>query len=127
MIAEAAYYLAQKRGFRGEHSLEDWLAAEQQVRQVISPTLDSEVTMTDTIRQNQPRPNPKSTDRHGPPRRSKHDQPKQPESTELVSVDDSIDAIAREALEEARRVEEAERYRSNPGPVVPPQKTTIVP
>jgi hypothetical protein len=53
--------------------------------------------------------------------------PNQPESTELVSVDDSIDAIAREALEEARRAEEAERYRSIPGPVVPPQKTAIVP
>jgi hypothetical protein len=36
MIAEAAYYLAQKRGFLGEHSLDDWLAAEQQVRQVLS-------------------------------------------------------------------------------------------
>jgi hypothetical protein len=39
MIAEAAYYLAEKRGFIGEHSLGDWLAAEQQVRQVISPIL----------------------------------------------------------------------------------------
>jgi hypothetical protein len=58
MIAEAAYYLAQKRGFSGEHSLEDWLAAEQQVRQVISPILDSKVTMADTSRQKQPRPNP---------------------------------------------------------------------
>jgi hypothetical protein len=38
MIAEAAYYLAEKRGFVGEHSLGDWLAAEQQVRQVISPS-----------------------------------------------------------------------------------------
>jgi hypothetical protein len=38
MIAEAAYYLAQKRGFPGEHSLDDWLAAEKQVRRVISPT-----------------------------------------------------------------------------------------
>jgi hypothetical protein len=38
MIAEAAYYLAQKREFPGEHSLDDWLAAEQQVRRVISPT-----------------------------------------------------------------------------------------
>jgi hypothetical protein len=38
MIAEAAYYLAQKRGFRGEHSLDDWLAAEQQMRPVISTT-----------------------------------------------------------------------------------------
>jgi hypothetical protein len=37
MIAEAAYYLAQKRGFLGGHSLDDWLAAEQQVRHVISP------------------------------------------------------------------------------------------
>jgi hypothetical protein len=32
MIAEAAYFLAEKRGFVGEHSLDDWLAAEQQVR-----------------------------------------------------------------------------------------------
>jgi hypothetical protein len=47
MIAEAAYYLAQRRGFRGEHSLEDWLAAEQQIRQVISPVPASEVTMKD--------------------------------------------------------------------------------
>jgi DUF2934 family protein len=47
MIAEAAYYLAQRRGFLGGHSLDDWLAAEQQVRHVISP-LHSEVTMTDT-------------------------------------------------------------------------------
>jgi hypothetical protein len=38
-IAEAAYYLAQKRGFAGEQALEDWLTAEQQVRQVISPGL----------------------------------------------------------------------------------------
>jgi len=48
------------------------------------------------------------------------------ESTELVSVDDTIDAIAREALQEARRVEEAERYRNNSGPVVPP-KSMIAP
>lgn len=41
MIAEAAYYLAQKRGFRGDLCLDDWLAAEQQVRHVISPILDS--------------------------------------------------------------------------------------
>lgn len=38
MIAEAAYYLAQKRGFDGDHSLDDWLAAEQMVRRAISPT-----------------------------------------------------------------------------------------
>jgi len=38
MISEAAYYLAQKRGFRGESTLDDWLAAEQEIRQVISPS-----------------------------------------------------------------------------------------
>ena len=38
MIAEAAYFISEKRGFVGEHSLDDWLAAEQQVRQVISPS-----------------------------------------------------------------------------------------
>ena len=48
--------------------------------------------------------------------------PDQPKAGELVSVDDTIDAIAREALAEARRIEEAERYRSNPGAVVPPQQ-----
>jgi hypothetical protein len=37
MIAEAAYFIAEKRQFVGEHSLDDWLSAEQQVRQVISP------------------------------------------------------------------------------------------
>jgi hypothetical protein len=47
MIAEAAYYLAQKRGFTGKNSLDDWLQAEQEIRQVISPTVDSEATMND--------------------------------------------------------------------------------
>ena len=37
------------------------------------------------------------------------------ESSELVSVDDRIDAIAREALAKARRLEEAERCRHNSG------------
>lgn len=46
MIAEAAYYLAQKRGFLGSHALDDWLAAEQQVRGAISPGLDSEVSVS---------------------------------------------------------------------------------
>jgi hypothetical protein len=40
-IAEAAYYLAEKRGFTGENALDDWLAAEQQMRPVISPSLRS--------------------------------------------------------------------------------------
>jgi hypothetical protein len=54
MIAEAAYYLAQKRGFLGEQALEDWLKAEQQVRQVISPVSESEVTMNQTPPKKQP-------------------------------------------------------------------------
>lgn len=52
MIAEAAYYLAQKRGFTGENALDDWLQAEQEIRQVISPTADSEATVND-MSQNQ--------------------------------------------------------------------------
>ena len=47
-IAEAAYYLAQKRGFTGEQALEDWLTAEQQIRQVMSPDFDSEKTTKGT-------------------------------------------------------------------------------
>jgi hypothetical protein len=54
MIAEAAYYLAQKRGFAGENALDDWLAAEQDIRQVISPIVGSEATTHD-MRQNQPK------------------------------------------------------------------------
>jgi hypothetical protein len=53
--------------------------------------------------------------------------PNKTEPSELVSVDDTIDAIAREALEEARRIEEAERYRNVPGPIVPPQKPVVAP
>ena len=57
-IAEAAYYLAQKRGFLGGHSLEDWLAAEQQVRQMISP-MGSEVTMNEMSGQRELQPGEK--------------------------------------------------------------------
>jgi hypothetical protein len=49
------------------------------------------------------------------------------ESAELVSVDATIDEIAREALEEARRVEELERYRNNPGPLMPPPNPSVAP
>jgi hypothetical protein len=45
MIAETAYYLAERRGFQGAHSLDDWLTAEQQVRQMISPISEAEATM----------------------------------------------------------------------------------
>jgi len=48
------------------------------------------------------------------------------ESTELVSVDGTIDAIAREALAEARHIEEAQRYRNNPGPVGPPRSGHLI-
>jgi hypothetical protein len=40
MIAEAAYYLAEKRGFAGEHALDDWLTAERQVGQLIRMSSD---------------------------------------------------------------------------------------
>jgi len=53
--------------------------------------------------------------------------PNQSESRDLVSIDETIDAIAHEALEEARRIEEAERYRNNPGPVVPPHTPMVTP
>ncbi len=45
-------------------------------------------------------------------------------SGELTSVDVS-DAISREALAQARRIEEAERYRNNPGPVGPPRPSHV--
>ena len=35
LIEEAAYYIAEKRGFDGEHELEDWLQAEQIINQSI--------------------------------------------------------------------------------------------
>jgi hypothetical protein len=53
--------------------------------------------------------------------------PNQPETSELVSVDDTIDSIAREALAEGRRLEEAERYRNNSGPVFPPPNMMSAP
>jgi hypothetical protein len=37
MIAEAAYYRAEKRGFSGDESLADWLAAEDEIRKILSP------------------------------------------------------------------------------------------
>jgi hypothetical protein len=36
MIAEAAYYRAQTRGFEGDRRLEDWLVAEQEVKHQLS-------------------------------------------------------------------------------------------
>jgi hypothetical protein len=36
MIAEAAYYIAEQRGFGDGHELEDWLLAEKQIDAVLS-------------------------------------------------------------------------------------------
>jgi hypothetical protein len=36
MIAEAAYYMAERRGFESGHELEDWLFAESQLEAAIS-------------------------------------------------------------------------------------------
>lgn len=63
MIAEAAYYLAQKRGFTGENALDDWLEAERQIRQVISPTAGSEAAMKDS--QNQSKSDAKALEATG--------------------------------------------------------------
>jgi len=38
MIAEAAYYIAQQRGFQGGDSTRDWLAAEAQIEQMLKKT-----------------------------------------------------------------------------------------
>jgi len=75
MIAEAAYYLAQKRAFHGVHALDDWLAAEQQVRQAISPVPNSEANMSSATRQNQRKSSRKAleaTEKAGV--QAKHDQ-----------------------------------------------------
>jgi hypothetical protein len=37
MIAEAAYFRAEKRNFDVGHALDDWLLAEQEVKRIISP------------------------------------------------------------------------------------------
>lgn len=35
MIAEAAYYIAQQRGFQGGDPVQDWLKAEAQIEQLL--------------------------------------------------------------------------------------------
>jgi len=37
MIAEAAYYRAQRRGFEPGHELEDWLQAQAEVERTLAP------------------------------------------------------------------------------------------
>ena len=41
MIAEAAYFLAQRRGFQGGNPVEDWLAAEAEVARALASLADS--------------------------------------------------------------------------------------
>lgn len=48
------------------------------------------------------------------------------EFSELATVDNPVDAIAREACAEARHLEEAERYRNNPSPVGPPRSAHFI-
>jgi hypothetical protein len=36
-IQQAAYYLAQRRGFEPGHELDDWVAAEREIRQLLEP------------------------------------------------------------------------------------------
>jgi hypothetical protein len=44
MIAVAAYYLAEQRGFPGSGALDDWIAAERQIDGMIEGMRDSGVT-----------------------------------------------------------------------------------
>jgi hypothetical protein len=41
MISEAAYYLAQKRGFSAGSAVEDWLLAELQIKEILSGRQDT--------------------------------------------------------------------------------------
>jgi hypothetical protein len=41
MISEAAYYLAEKRGFRPGAAMDDWLEAELQVKEILAAHPDS--------------------------------------------------------------------------------------
>jgi hypothetical protein len=36
MVSEAAYFRAERRGFLGGHEIEDWLAAEEEVDELIA-------------------------------------------------------------------------------------------
>ena len=40
-IAEAAYYRAERRGFGGNHELEDWLEAEREFDSLLTPFPDA--------------------------------------------------------------------------------------
>lgn len=40
MTAEAAYYLAERRGFQPGHELEDWVAAEGEIQRLWTRVLE---------------------------------------------------------------------------------------
>ena len=40
MIAEAAYYLAERRGFEPGHEFEDWVAAEGEIQCLLARALE---------------------------------------------------------------------------------------
>jgi hypothetical protein len=40
MTAEAAYYHAERRGFERDHELDDWLAAEAEIKSLWSRALE---------------------------------------------------------------------------------------
>jgi hypothetical protein len=44
MVAVAAYYLAERRGFPGSGALDDWIAAERQIERMIEGMRNSGVT-----------------------------------------------------------------------------------
>ncbi len=46
MIAEAAYFLAEKRGFVGGDVAEDWLAAEAEIDRILQLTKENDSIMT---------------------------------------------------------------------------------
>lgn len=118
MISEAAYYLAEKRGFPGEHSLDDWLAAEQQVRHVISPT-PPEGTMNDTTHQSTRKQDTNATQetqkaaegrREAPLPQSKPGQPKPPEGIsrfeKYAATQGAGDGIEGDVLKPGKTVDE---------------------
>jgi hypothetical protein len=51
----------------------------------------------------------------------------QPRVSEHLNIDDTADASSGEALQETHRLEDTERYRTNPGPLIPPQQSVVAP
>jgi len=45
MIAEAAYYRAEKRGFQNGNPIEDWLTAEEEIKEKLSEPAPSVIVL----------------------------------------------------------------------------------